>query len=361
MTNNPFQSAPLPELLSELAPSYVEPDPFDAPDLRWGILGAGGIARTFATDVPKYSNQKIVAVGSRQTEGAKQFALEFDLDPAKAHGSYQALVDDPDVDAIYIATPHIRHKEDALLALRAGKPVLVEKSFTMSETEATEVFEEADRQGLFAMEAMWSRHLPHYAWIRQVIDSGVMGDLVYFNADHGQSLLHVPRLVEPALGGGAMLDLGVYPMHFQQMVLSSPKSIQSASRLTDQEVDSGDVVVSQYQQGIAISSCEMDCRTPTSALLGFEGGTIQLSEQFYRPTNVKVQFHESHPSTMEIIGSHTAVWDATVPGGFQYEAAEAARCIAAGKTQSEVVPWSATLEVQRMMDQVLRNAGYFGR
>lgn len=361
MTNEAIPALTIPDLFLEVAPEYRYPNPYDAPSLRWGVLGPGGIARKFATDLISYSGQTVLAVGSRNAERAAQYASEFDIDPARAYGSYEELVADPEVDAIYVATPHIRHREDALLALRAGKPVLVEKSFTMSEEEAREVFDEADARGLFAMEAMWSRHLPHYAWIREVLKTGSLGPLRYFSADHGQSLRNVPRLVEPELGGGAMLDLGVYPLHLQQMVLGYPEVVQSASRLSEKQIDLSDMVLSSYSGATAVATCQLDLSTPTTGELGFEGGGIQMDTRFYCPTSVVLEVNEVDPKTLGVIGSRTATWDATAPGGFQYQAAEVARCVAAGKTQSEVVPWSATLDVQRMMDSVLKEAGYVGR
>lgn len=352
---------PLPDLFAEVAPGYRYPDPYDAPSLNWGILGPGGIARKFANNLPAYSGQNVVAVGSRNSERAAQFAAEFGIDSARAYGSYEELVADPTVDAVYVSTPHIRHTEHALLALRAGKPVLVEKPLAMSEDEAKQVFDEADRRGLFAMEAMWSRHLPHYTWIREALRAEKLGTLRYFSADHGQSLRHVARLVEPDLGGGAILDLGVYPLHFQQMVLGYPEKVQSISRLSEKQIDVSDMVLSTYPGVAAVASCELDVKTPTAGLLGFEGGTIQMPEQFYQPTTVVLEVLELDPQTQEPTNSRIATWDATVPGGFQYQAAEAARCISAGKTESAVVPWSATLDVQRMMDKVLKEAGYVGR
>lgn len=353
--------APLPELFQQVAPGYQEPDPYDAPALRWGILGPGGIARAFARDVPAGSSQQVVAVGSRNIERAQQFASESGIDPDRAYGSYEELVADPDIDAVYIATPHSRHKDDALLALRAGKPVLVEKPFALTEAEAQEVFDEAERQGLFAMEAMWSRHLPHYHFIREAVAAGKLGPLRSAYADHGQSLRHVARLVEPELGGGALLDLGVYPIHFEQMLFGAPQSIWSMSRLSEKGVDLSDVVVSTYPEGTAVATTSMDALTPTAGLVSFEGGSIAMPETFYRGGEVKLEVHDLDPATQSIHSTQTATWDASVSGGFQYEAAEAARRIAAGDLESPAVPWSATLDVARTMDQVLQNAGYIGR
>ncbi len=353
--------APLPDLFRQVAPNYQESDPFDAPSLRWGILGPGGIARTFARDVPAASNQVISAVGSRSQERADRFAQEFGLDPAKAYGSYQQLVEDPGIDVVYVATPHVRHQQDALLALRAGKPVLVEKAFSMSEQETREVFETAADLNLFVMEGMWSRHLPHYAFMRGVLQSGRLGHLRSVQADHGQALRHVDRLVNPKLGGGALLDLGVYPIHLVQMLLGMPSELLTTSRLSDRGIDVSDVVVGSYPGATSVASCQLDALSPTVATLVFEGGVIHLQSAFYRPTRVDLRVDDLDTENLSIRGSEHSTWDAEVPGGFQYQAADAARRIAAGDLESSVVPWGATLEVQKIMDVVLANAGYVGR
>ena len=353
--------APLPDLFRQVAPGYQVPDPFDAPGLRWGILGPGGIARTFARDVPAASNQLVTAVGSRSQARANKFAEEFGLDDGRAYGSYDQLVEDPDIDIVYVATPHIRHQKDALLALRAGKPVLVEKAFAMSEQETREVFETAADLKLFVMEGMWSRHLPHYAFMRSLLQSGRLGALRSVQADHGQSLRHVARLVNPELGGGALLDLGVYPIHLAQMLLGIPSELLSASRLSDQGVDVSDVVVGSYPGATSVSSCQLDTLSPTVATLVFEKGLVYLQSQFYRPTRVDLRVDDVDSQDLSIVGTKHSTWDARVPGGFQYQAADAARSIAAGDLESTVVPWGATLEVQRIMDTVLRNAGYVGK
>ncbi len=357
--NNEVKSsaAPLPELFKSVAPNYVAPDPYDAPSLRWGILGAGGIARTFAEDVPAYSSQQIVAVGSRDQSRADAFAAEIGIDPAGAHGSYEELVNAADIDIIYVATPHSRHYEDAILALQAGKPVLVEKAFTLTADKARRIFEEAAKRNLFAMEAMWSRHLPHYRFMDDVVQSGMLGPLRSVQADHSQKLTHVPRLVRPELGGGALLDLGVYPIHFEHMLLGVPEELASVSRLTKTGVDAADIVAGKYAQAIASATAALDAWGPTAASLSFERGVIELPFEFYRPTEVKLTVHELDPTTGAVASSENGVWDARVPGGFQYQAAEAARQVAAGNTESEIVSWQDTIEVMEIMDAVLKEAG----
>lgn len=353
---SPALTPPLPPLLQELVPDFEIEDPFDAPSLRWGIIGTGGIARRFASEVPKFSSQRVVAVGSRSLEQAQEFAQEFGIGEDHAFGSYQELVADPQVDAVYVATPHIRHRDDALLALAQGKPVLVEKAFTMSEEEAREVFDAAQEADLFAMEAMWSRHLPHYRFLKELTDSGALGEVRSVAADHSQSLLHVPRLVEPELGGGAMLDLGVYPLHFINMLLGPADSVVAAGRLTDKAMDAGSATVLSYPDATGVATIKMDALGPNSGTIAFERGLVELSGVFYAPSQITVTVW-GEPGEEP----RTASWDARTPGGFQFQVAEAARQIAAGNNESPVVPWDATLEVQGAMDEALAQLGYLGR
>lgn len=347
---------PVPELFARVAPGLAIPDPIDAPALRWGILGAGGIARTFARDVPQYSLQQVVAVGSRERSRAEAFAADCGIPSTGAYGSYEDLVAADDVDAIYVATPHMRHHCDALLALEAGKPVLVEKSFSTSVEKAREVFDFAAAQGLFAMEAMWSRHLPHYHFIREAVAAGVLGNLIQVTADHSQRLTHIRRLVDPELAGGAMLDLGVYSISLVQMAMGRPRHQTASGRLSDRGIDLGEIVTGVHDTGLSVASSTLEAATATPALLAFEGGTIAMPHNFYQPTKVELTVHELDGSGV-ISSSDNATWDARVPGGFQYEAAEAARQITAGNLESPAAPWQATIEVQEMMNAALREIG----
>ena len=188
-------------------------------DFRWGILASGGIAQAFARDLSYFNNHIVAAVGSRSQESADAFATEFP--GCVAYGSYENLVNDPSLDAIYVATPHPYHVSNTVLALNAGKPVLCEKPFTINAKEAREMKAAADANGVALMEAMWARFLPHMHKVREIVASGVLGDIWAVEADHGQRLSDYanPRHWEPSLGGGALLDLGIYPISFAHMVL----------------------------------------------------------------------------------------------------------------------------------------------
>ena len=175
---------------------------------NWGILGPGGIARAFATDLQSLAGHSVAAVGSRTLSNAQEFVSTFG---GKAYGSYEELVADESVDAIYVATPHPAHKENVIAALNAGKPVLCEKPFAVNAQEAQEMVAAAVANKVALMEAMWSRFLPQYAQVREIVASGILGKILTVHADHGQRLAdqNIPRLVDPLLAGGALLDLGI--------------------------------------------------------------------------------------------------------------------------------------------------------
>ena len=218
-------------------PQPRTPDPHEAPAIRWGIIAPGGIAHTFAEAVTVGTASRVVAVGSRSSERARDFADEFAIQTA--YGSYEELVADDDVDAVYVASPHSEHRDHALLAIEAGKPVLVEKAFARNAAEARQVMLAAEARGLLVMEAMWSCFLPHYDVVRHVVESGLIGDIVAVFADHGQCLYPdgPARLAQPELAGGALLDLGVYPVAFADLVLGAPERLTATGTLTDLGVD----------------------------------------------------------------------------------------------------------------------------
>jgi predicted dehydrogenase len=222
------------------------PDPTDAPGLRWGILGPGGIARPFVDEVQRHTKSKTVVVGYGDLGRAERFAAQFGI--KRAHGPYGQLVSDPDIDAIYIATPNSRHHRHALMALAAGEPVLVEKPFALNAAQAREVFDLARRQYLFVMEAMWSRCLPHYAKLRQLTASGDLGEPLTALADHQQSLALADgsRLTDPTLGGGALLDLGVYPPSLFHMLLGPPDQVTAVGSPAASGVDLNEAVIPRY-------------------------------------------------------------------------------------------------------------------
>ena len=206
-------------------------------NFSWGILGTGGIAQAFVDDLQLAEGHSIGAVGSRSISKAQEFAKL--LPGAVAYGSYEELVHDKNIDAIYVATPHPMHEEHTLLALNAGKPVLCEKPFAISAKQAQLMIDTARENKVALLEAMWTRYLPHIATVREILNAGTLGQIQTVEADHGQRLAdrNIPRLMDPALGGGALLDLGIYPVSFLHLVLGTPTHITARAVMTDRGVD----------------------------------------------------------------------------------------------------------------------------
>lgn len=217
-------------------------------NFSWAILGPGGIARAFAKDLALLDGHSIGAVGSRSLSKAENFAAEFG---GKAYGSYEELVSDPSVDGVYVATPHPGHHGNVIMALNAGKPVLCEKPFAVNAQQAQEMVDAASKNQVALMEAMWARFLPHYAKVREIVASGVLGPIQSIHADHGQRLADqgIARLIDPQLAGGALLDLGVYPVSFAHMILGNPTSITSSAVMTDKGVDAQTSMIFSYSNG----------------------------------------------------------------------------------------------------------------
>ncbi|MGO1316442.1 MAG: Gfo/Idh/MocA family protein [Cellulomonadaceae bacterium] len=319
------------------------PDPRSAPPVRWGILGAGGIAASFADAVTAGTRSQLVAVGSRDRVRAERFATAHGI--PTTHVGYEELVNDPQVDVVYVATPHSEHRDHALLAIAAGKHVLVEKAFTRNAREAQQVFDAAERAGTFAMEAMWTRFLPHVAALRSLIAAGVIGEIINVSADHGQWFCFDPasRLFDPNLAGGALLDLGVYPVSFTHDLLGVPDRVSAVGSLTSTGVDGQVSMILAYgEQTHATLSTTLWSRTATTAVISGTRGRIEIAGTFYAPTSLRCVLHDG------------AIWTYERPGrtGLQFEAAEVARCVREGRTQSERMPWAQTLDVMRTLDEI---------
>jgi predicted dehydrogenase len=320
-----------------------------APPVRWGILGPGGIAAAFTHAVTRHTRGQVVAVGSRSRDRADRFALEWGI--PRAHASYEALVADPQVDVVYIASPHSEHLGHALMAIAAGKHVLVEKAFTRNAAEAQRVLDAAGPAGVFVMEAMWTRFLPHVRALHEVIARGEIGEVVGVIADHGQNMRHHPpthRLHAPELAGGALLDLGVYPVSFAHDLLGTPDRVRALGSLTATGVDGQVSIALGFGEAAQASlHTTLWARTATTAVVFGSAGRIEVATDFYRPTSFVVVRDD---------GSRWSYEDA-VDDGLQYEAAEVARCVAQGRTQSERMTWQGTLDVMSTMDQVRRQVG----
>jgi len=314
--------------------------------IRWGIISTGGIASTFAADLAHTGSGSAVAVGSRRAESAEAFGERFGI--PNRHDTYEALVEDPEVDAVYVGTPHPMHHEDALLALRAGKHVLVEKPFTMNAAEAEELVSEARQRGLFLMEAMWARFLPHMREVRRLLADGVLGEIVTVTADHSQWFVQDAshRLFAPELGGGALLDLGIYPVSFASMVLGAPDRVVAIADPAFTGVDAQTSILLGYESGAhAVLTCTLRALGPTRAAIVGTEGRIEIDGAFYQPTSFSLIPRE---------GEAQRLFDPPADGGLRHEADEVARCIEAGETESPEMPLDETVSIMRTMDAVSR-------
>lgn len=335
--------------MTSLLPAPRTPDTMDAPALNWGILGPGGIARTFASDLNAHTRSRVVGVGSRSLERAQAFADEFG---GAAYGSYEELVNAADVDVVYVASPHSEHHEHAMLAIKAGKHVLVEKAFTRNSAETREVLDAAEAAGVFVMEAMWSRFLPHYDVIRQAVANGLIGDVTWINADHGQLLYPngPQRIWDPELAGGALLDIGIYPVHFAAMLMPHITSVHAVGSRTDLGVDRSEVITLIDQHGtVAACTSTITTQTPNAAVVAGAKGRLEIDGWFYFPNTVRLVSNDG-----EVLDTFTGPES---KHSLHYEAAEVARCITAGRRESELMPHAETVRVMGLLDEIRRQLG----
>jgi predicted dehydrogenase len=316
---------------------------------RWGILGTGGIASAFAGDLPLASGAVLAAVGSRHLDTAREFAAKYGF--ARAHGSWAELAADPEVDVIYVATPHAFHYDAAMACLAGGKAVLCEKPMTLDLASSARLALEARTRGLFLMEAMWMRCNPAIRSIVALIDEGVIGEVKAVHADFG---LQGPfpathRLRDPALGGGALLDLGVYPINLAHLVLGAPATVESWAHLTPEGVDENTGILFGYASGaMAALTCSINGLTRNAASITGTLGRIDLPPYFYMPRSY----------TLTLAGGSPQEFEYPFEGrGYQFEAAEVMRCLAAGELESPLMPQETTLEIMNLMDTVRAEVG----
>ena len=318
--------------------------------VRWGILATGGIAANFTDDLLKHGHV-VGAVGSRRLESAQDFAEKHGI--ARAHGSYEALCADPEIDAIYVATPHPMHAENAKLALSNGKHVLVEKSFTVNAREAQEVADLAAERGLVAMEAMWTRYLPHMVRIREILAEGLLGEVRSVVAEHLQDLPDDPahRLNDLKLGGGALLDLGIYPISFTFDVLGAPRTIAAVARMHEATgADRTLATLFTYESGaIAQTISASDTAGRNIAAIHGTDGRIEIDKTWYAPTSFRRYLGKD-----ELVETY----ESQVTGrGMQYQAAELERLVAAGEIANDILPPAQSVAIMACLDEIRRQIG----
>ncbi len=322
------------------------------PTLRWGILAPGGISNDFITSVHQFTDQRAVAVGSRSLERAEQFAAKHGIE--RAYGSYDQLVADPDVDILYIGSPHSEHREHALLAIAAGKHVLVEKPIALTAAEARDIADAARAAGVFAMEAMWTRFQPKTNVIKQLLDDAALGDLEAVVSDLGFRAGPDPesRILNPALGGGGLLDLGVYTVWFTQFALGTPTAMHANGSLASTGVDDRVSVSLEHASG-AHGLMHVTLRADTSARAFITGSEahVELPPMFIAPGGFTL--HRGS-DVLEFVDETGFQWR----DGLCYQATAVAQHVADGRTEAPEHPLQTTIEQLETIDAARAAVGY---
>jgi len=317
--------------------------------IRWGIAATGGIARAFADALGRVPDAELMAVASRTPDRAREFAVA--VGAARAHGSYEALAGDPDVDVVYVASPHARHCPDAVLYLDGGKHVLCEKPLALDAAQVATLTSAAARNGRFLMEALWSRFLPAYAELVRLLDDGVIGTPQLVEADFGFRMGAVDpahRLFDPALGGGALLDLGIYPLNLAFLVLGHPTEVQAVGVIGSTGVDEQTAAVLRHRHDtISVVKAAIRASYPCTARITGTDGAITIPAFMHCPQHLVVQTAAGERRL-----------EAPMDGnGLHHQVHEVHRCLRAGLTESPMMPWSESLTLATTMDAIRAQIG----
>ena len=310
--------------------------------IKWGILGCGNIADAFATDLKTCKNAELEAVASKTEGKAKKFSTKFNV--KSFYDNYESLVNNPNVDVIYIATTHNFHHENALLCLNHEKHVLCEKSFTLNATQAEELINTARKNKLFLMEAMWTRFFPCLVKLRELLEEKILGEIKSFRADFCERMKLVPegRFLNPNLGGGALLDVGIYPISFASMVYKkSPSIIKSSAYIGKTGIDEYSSYLFEYENGeTAMLSSSGIYNAPYTTYIYGTKGYIKIPN-FFHPSKMILKLERGDPRRIKV--SYKAK-------GYNYEAIEVMNCINNRKLESDVMPLDETLKIMKTMD-----------
>jgi predicted dehydrogenase len=341
----------MPRFLPE--PTFFVPDRGE-PRLRWGMIGTGWIAEYFAPAVRRHTTQVLAAVTSRTPERAAAFAARHGIE--RVHPSAEALVSDPDVDVVYIAAPQSEHLTLGMLAIAAGKHVLIEKPLATTADDARIILDAARAAGVFVMEAMWTRYLPHMLVIRQLVDDGVLGEVLSVTADHGQALAGIPghRLLEPGTGGGSLLDIGIYPVQLDSMVRGTPTAVTATGALTASGVDAYATLVLTHETGEQ-STLMSSILTQTASVAAVNGTEARV--------NIAGPFHIPNGFTLhapELFAPHLSWEDptgVTILDGLAWEVTAFAGYVGESRIESPLHPHREVVDVLRTIDSARAQLG----
>lgn len=317
--------------------------------IRWGIVGTGNIAKIFARDMPLADGAELVAVGSRSGEKANEFGNMFNV--PKRYDSYKAIANDPDIDVVYVATPHPMHHEVVINLLNAGKNVLCEKPMAMNVAETREMIEAARNNGRFLMEAVWTRFRPAMVKVREFLNDGSIGDVQYMTATMGwQNPFDADfRLFNKALGGSALLDAGVYAVQMVHMVLGEPIETVSVATLGESGVDENCMITTRYESGaVANAGITIRANSRNLAMIAGTNGSIVMDHDWHRPSTFTLYRNGQDPEFFDC--SHDGI-------GYHYEMMEVGRCLREGLTEHPVMPLDETLQIAQIMQDALRSWG----
>jgi predicted dehydrogenase len=317
-------------------------------EVRWGIVGTGAIAVGFADALSQVDGATLAAVASRTVDGADAFGARFDV--AARYASYEDLASDDSIDIAYIATPQSRHVDDTLLMVEAGKHVLCEKPFALDADESRSMVDAAKTKGVFLMEAMWSRFLPSYRHLVEVIGDGRIGEPILVEADFGWRREVDPehRLFRRDLGGGGLLDLGIYPLQLASLVLGIPQSVAARGVIGETGVDELVAAVTEHPNGgIAVSKASLRVGMTCAARIAGTIGVIDIPALMHCPESI----------TLSVLGE-VERFDGSYEGsGMRFEIEEVHRCVVDGRTESAVMPLDESLALMRILDEIRAQIG----
>ena len=319
--------------------------------IRWGILGCGRIARKFAADLRLVADAELVAIASRNKETLEQFAKDF---PCKhLHNSYEALAANKEIDVIYVATPHSHHHEHTMLCLNHDKAVLCEKAFAINSRQATEMIKTAKEKKIFLMEALWTKFLPHYKKLQELLEQKTLGDIksVLVNFGFKTSDKSPQRLFDPLLGGGTLLDIGIYNVFMTMSVLGEPDSIEATMTPSLTGVDEQTAVLFKYNSGaMAQLFSSFVTNLPIQAEINGTQGNITLTTRFYEPS-ATIQLYRQVPGEKEIV-----TVEKETGFGYHYEARHVNECLRKGLIESPVMTHANTLLLMEILDRIRNKA-----
>lgn len=326
--------------------------------MNFGIIGAGNIANTFATTLTQMSEPKAYAIASRSMEKAEEFRARYGME--KSYDSYSALVKDPDVDVIYIATPHSFHYEQAKMCLENGKHVLVEKAFCANAPQAKEIIDLAESKGLFLGEAMWTRFMPLAKKLRELLDDGVIGEVMYMTANLNFPMMHKDRLIKAELAGGALLDVGIYPLTAASLIMGDNiKDIKATALLNGESMDLvGQYILTFDEGGIAYLNSGMCFESDGNAVvIGTDGSIVMEGVNFIRGLRIFDGNHnEVEYISFEDVEKYPYENGETITG-YEYEVLGCMDAIKKGHTQCPEITHKETLFMMETMDEIRRQMG----